>query len=63
MMRRRPDSTLGKLKIVIGMLTASIMNKQIGRHFQACEFTISSLRTKIRLMGSVQNPKPCRQIM
>ena len=34
---RRPDSTLGKRKIVIGMLIASMMNKKIVRHFQACE--------------------------
>ena len=53
MLGRRPDSTLGKRKIVIGMLTAGMMNKQIVRHFQACESTISSLRTKIRQMGSV----------
>ena len=32
MMGRRPDSTLGK--IVIGMLTAGMMNKQIVRHFE-----------------------------
>ena len=31
------------------------MNKQIVRHFQSCDFTISSLRTKIRQMGSVEN--------
>ena len=51
---RRPNSTLCKRKIVIGMLTANMMNKQIVRHFQACEFTIFSLRTKIRQMGSVK---------
>ena len=54
-MGRRPDSTLGKRKIVIGMLTVGMMNKQIARHFQACEFTISSLKIKIRQMGSVEN--------
>ena len=54
-MGRRPDSTLGKRKIVIGMLTAGMMNKQIARHFQACECTKSSLRTKIRQIGSVEN--------
>ena len=54
-MRRRPDSTLGERKIVIGMLTESMMKKQIARHFQACECTISSLRTKICQMGSVEN--------
>ena len=48
MMGRHPDWTLGKGKIVIGMVTTGIMNKQIDRHFQACESTISSLRTKIR---------------
>ena len=54
------DSTLGKRKIVIGMLhvTAGMMNKQIVRHFQACQSIISSLRTKIRQMGSVENRKP-----
>ena len=57
MMRRRPNSTLGKRKIVIGMLTAGMMNKQIVRHLQACESSISSLRTKIRLMGSVEKSK------
>ena len=62
MMGRRPGSTLVKRKIVIGMLTAGMMNKQIVRHFQACESTISSLRTKIRQMGSFENQKPCRQI-
>ena len=36
------------------MLTVGMMNKQIVRHFQACECTISSLRTKIRKMGSVK---------
>ena len=36
MMGCRPDSTLGKRKIVIGMLTAGMMNMQIARHFQAC---------------------------
>ena len=40
---------------MIGMLTESMMNKQIARHFQACECTISSLRTKIRQIGSVEN--------
>ena len=53
-MGRRPDSTLGKHKIVIGMLTDDMTNKQIIRHIQACESTISSLRTKIRQMGSVE---------
>ena len=53
---------LGKRKIVIGMLTAGMTNKQIVRYFQACESTISSLRTKIRQMGSVENRKPFRQI-
>ena len=58
---RRPYSMLGKRKIVNGMLTASMTNKQIGRHFQAYESTISSFRTKIRQMGSFENRKPCRQ--
>ena len=53
----RHDSTLGMGKIVIGMRTAGMMNKQIFRHFQACESTISSLRTKIRQMDSVQASK------
>ena len=59
---RRPDSTLGKRRIVIGMLTVGMMNKQIVRHFQACESTISSLRTKIRQKGSIENRNSCRQI-
>ena len=42
MMGRRPDSTLGKRKIVIGMLTVGLINKQIVRHFQACQSMISS---------------------
>ena len=54
-MGRLPDLTLGKRKIVIGMLNAGMMNKQIARHFQACECTISSLRTKIHQIGSVEN--------
>ena len=59
---RRPDLTLGMGKIVIGMRTAGMMNKQIFRHFQACESTISSLRTKIRQMDSVENRKTCLHI-
>ena len=51
MMGRHPESTLGKCKIVIGMLTAGMMNKQIVRYFQACES-----------LGIVENQKPCRQI-
>ena len=62
MIGRRPNSTLGKCKIVIGLLTAGMMNKQIVRHFRACESTISILRTKIRQIGNVENGKPCRQI-
>ena len=42
-MGRRPDSTLDKRNIVIGMLTAGMMNKQVTRHFQACQCMISSL--------------------
>ena len=34
MMGRRPDSTLGKHEIVIRMLTAGMMNKQIDRLFK-----------------------------
>ena len=45
-MGRRLDSTLGERKIVIGMLTAGKMNKQIVRHFQACESTISVLEPR-----------------
>ena len=37
MMGRRPDSTLGNRKIVIGMLSAGMINKQIARHFQVSE--------------------------
>ena len=48
MMGRCPDTTLSKCKIVIGMLTAGMMNKKIVRRFQACESTKFSLRTKIR---------------
>ena len=57
MMGPHPDSTLGKRKIVIGMPTPGIMNKQIVRHFQPCQSMIPSLRTKIRQMGSVGNRK------
>ena len=46
MMGRRTDSTLGKRKNVIGMLTAGMMNKQIVRHFQACESKISVLEPR-----------------
>ena len=51
MMGRRPDSTLGKRKIVIGMLTAVMMSKQIVRHFQACKTTISSLKSHSHIQG------------
>ena len=57
MMERRSDSTLVEHKIVIGILTVIMMNKQIVRHFRACESTITSLRTKIRQMGGVENRK------
>ena len=63
MMGRRPESTFSKHKLVIGVIPVGMTNKQIVRHFQACESTISPLRTKIRQMGSVENRKPCRQIM
>ena len=46
-MGRRPDWKLGKRKIVIGMLTASLMNKQTAKHFQACESSLFSLRTRL----------------
>ena len=46
-MGRRPEWTLGKRKIVIGMLTASMMNKQTVKHFQACESSLFSLRTRL----------------
>ena len=45
-MGRHPDSTLGECKIVIGMLTAGMMNKKIVRHFQACESMISVLEPR-----------------
>ena len=61
-MGRRPDSTIGKRKIVIGMLSAGMINKQIASHFQAVDCTISSLRTRIRQIDSVENRNPCRQI-
>ena len=44
---RRPDWTFGKRKIVIGMLTTSMMNKQTAKHFQACESSLFSLRTRL----------------
>ena len=53
-MGRRPASMLGKRKIVIGMLTAGMMNKQSVRHSQACESTISGLRAKVRQIGNVE---------
>ena len=52
MMGRCPDSPLVRRCIVSGMTTVGMMNKQIARHFQACECTISNLRTK---MGDVKN--------
>ena len=55
MMGRYPDPTLDQRDIVIGVLTAGMVNQQIVRHFQACECTISSLRTKICQMGCVKN--------
>ena len=39
---RRPDSTSGKRKMVIGMLTVGVMSKQFFRHFQAFEYGIQS---------------------
>ena len=55
MMGRRPDSTLDQRNIVFRLLTVDMMNKQIASHFQACECTIFSLRTKIYQMGNVKN--------
>ena len=55
MIGRRLDSTLYRRNIVIGMLTAGKMNKQMFRHFQACKCTTSSLRTKICQMRNVKN--------
>ena len=57
-MGRRPDSTFGKRKIVIGMLSAGMINMPIATHFQGCECTISSLRTKVGQMGSAENLEP-----
>ena len=54
-MGRRPDSTLDRHNIATGILTVGMMNKQIARHFQACESTISGLRTKICQMDNVKN--------
>ena len=54
-MGRRPNSTLGKHNIVIRILTAGMMNKLITRHFKACECMVSSLRTIIRQMGTIEN--------
>ena len=54
-MGRRPDSALDRRSIVIRMLTAGMMNKQIARHFQACECALSCLSTKICQMNNVKN--------
>ena len=56
-MGRRPDSTFGKCKIVIGMLTAGMMNKQIVRHFQACQSMISSPQSQNPSDGQCQKSK------
>ena len=47
-MGHRPDSTLYHRNIVFGMLTVGMTNQQVAQHFQACEFMMSSLRTKFR---------------
>ena len=54
-MERNTDSTIDQRNIVIGMLTFRMMNKQIARHFEACDCTIPSIGTKIRQMGGVKN--------
>ena len=50
MMGRRPDSTLGKRKIVIGILTAGMMNKESVRHI----FKLESLRYPVLEPRSVR---------
>ena len=37
------------------MQTVGMINKQLARHFQACECMMSSLTTKMRQTGSVRN--------
>ena len=56
-MGRRPDSTLGKRKIEIGIRTAGIMNKQIARHFQACEYrqTVLEQRSARWAVSKIEN--------
>ena len=60
-MGRHSNSTSGKRKIVIGIITSGMMNKRIVRHFKDCESTISSFRTKICQMGSVENDDRSRK--
>ena len=63
-MGRRPDTTLDQRNIVIGMQTIGMINKQLARHVQACECTMSSLTTSIRQTGIVRNryhaDRPCK---
>ena len=45
---------LDQRNIVIGMLTAAMMNKKVAQHVHAIGSTISRLRTKSRQTGSVK---------
>ena len=50
-MGHHPDSTVVKRNAVIGMLTVGMMNKQVHRHFQACECT--SLKPNRRAVSKI----------
>ena len=54
-MGHRPDSASYQYNIVIGMLTAGMMKKQVAQHFQACECMISGHRTKFCQKGSFKS--------
>lgn len=54
-MGRRPGMTLDQRNMAIGMLTAGRKNKDVARHFQVSESSISRLRAKFRQTGSVKD--------
>ena len=54
-MRLCPSLTLDQRNMAIGMLTAGMKNKEIARHFQVSESTISRLRTKFHQTDSVKD--------
>ena len=53
MMGRRPRMTFGQSERAIGMLTAAMLARDVARHFQRHESTISRLLNRFQQTGNV----------